>query len=308
MFGIRIAVLPMQISLTKNSDVPMRQQLAEQIVFQITSGKLLAGEEMPSVRALARRVHVHHNTVSEAYQELVRRGWLTRRHGSRLVVGAPTNGRAVSSSLDELINESIRRAKEAGYSLQALQRRVRERLLAEPPDHVLVVEDEPGLCRIFREEITRRIAWPVEVCSWQQLRAESALAVGAQVLAPRHIAEDVKQLVSPQRPVIPITYSPVDEHLEAIRNLKRPSIIAVASVSESLMKTARGLFAPALGRRHCFQEIQISGKGKQNTDGADIVFCDSVAMPLVSGGKKVHYQLIPESCLDDLKAALDPNA
>ena len=76
----------MQISLTKNSDVPLRQQLAEQIVFLITTGQLSAGEELPSVRALARQVKVHHNTVSEAYQDLVRRNWLTRRRGSRLTV------------------------------------------------------------------------------------------------------------------------------------------------------------------------------------------------------------------------------
>lgn len=294
----------MQISLTKNSDVPLRQQLAEQIVFQITSGKLCTGEEMPSVRALARRVHVHHNTVSEAYQDLVRRGWLTRRHGSRLIIGAHVNGRVTPSSLDELINESIRRAKEMGYSLQALQRRVRERLLAEPPDHVLVVEDEAGLCRIFREEIARKIAWAVEVCSWQELRDEPALALGAQVLAPRHIAEELKQLVPAQRPVIPITYSPVDQHLETIARLKRPSIIGVASVSESLLKTARSLFAPALGRKHVLREILIADSERKNAEGADIVFCDSVAMSLIRGGKKAHYQLIPDSCLDDLKAAL----
>ncbi len=298
----------MLISLTKDSDIPLRQQLAEQIVFLITTGKLRAGEEMPSVRALARRVHVHHNTVSEAYQELVRRGWLTGRHGSRLLVGAPAKDRPAPSSLDELINESIRRAKEMGYSLQALQRRVRERLLAEAPDHVLVVEDEAGLREIFRKEITTTIAWQVEGCSWQQLRGEPALAIGAQVMAPRHIADDVKAVAPAQRPVIPITYSPVDPHLEMIRRLKQPSIVAVASVSESLRKTARSLFAPALGRKHVFREIAVPASSPVNADGADVVFCDSVAMSLVRGRKKVHYQLIPDACLEDLKAALYPDA
>jgi GntR family transcriptional regulator len=82
----------MQITLSKDSEVPLRQQLAEQIVFLITTGQLHAGEELPSVRALARMCKVHHNTVSEAYQDLVRRGWLTRRRGSRLLVGADSGG------------------------------------------------------------------------------------------------------------------------------------------------------------------------------------------------------------------------
>jgi GntR family transcriptional regulator / MocR family aminotransferase len=57
----------MQIALSKTSDVPLRQQLTEQIVFLITTGQLHLGEELPSVRALARMSKVHHNTVSEAY-------------------------------------------------------------------------------------------------------------------------------------------------------------------------------------------------------------------------------------------------
>src|SRR5579862_8586244 len=107
----------MDISLSKNSDVPLRQQLAEQIVLLITTGELRSGQQLPSVRALARRAKVHHNTVSEAYQDLVRRKWLTRRRGSRLIVGARSDaGMRSPANLDELINDSIQRAKEMGYS------------------------------------------------------------------------------------------------------------------------------------------------------------------------------------------------
>src|SRR5580704_6770582 len=127
----------MNISLNQDSDVPLRQQLSEQIVFLITTGELRAGEEMPSVRALARRAKVHHNTVSKAYQDLVRREWLTRKRGRRLVVGTPASkGQQPDSGIDELINETIRRAKSLGYSLQTLRKRVRERLLEEPADHL----------------------------------------------------------------------------------------------------------------------------------------------------------------------------
>src|ERR1700720_1907379 len=165
----------MKLSLSKNSDVSLRQQLAEQIVFLITTGQLRTGQQLPSVRALARRVKVHHNTVSEAYQELVRRHWLTRHHGSRLIVGAGTRLKS-PSSLDELINESIQRAKEMGYSLQALTERVRDRLLAQPPDHILVVEQEPGLREIIRLEIQGKLNWPVECCSPEQFAKDPNLA------------------------------------------------------------------------------------------------------------------------------------
>src|SRR5258708_38419862 len=98
----------MEIQLSRESEVPLRRQLAEQIVFLITTGKLRAGEQLPSVRELARRLKIHHNTVSEAYQDLVRRTWVTRRRGSRLVVGLREASQqdSATDNLDELINTS----------------------------------------------------------------------------------------------------------------------------------------------------------------------------------------------------------
>ena len=78
----------MEIRLSRESEVPLRRQLAEQIVFLIGVGKLRPGQQLPSVRELARRLKIHHNTVSGAYQALVRRTWLVRQRGSRLVVGS----------------------------------------------------------------------------------------------------------------------------------------------------------------------------------------------------------------------------
>src|ERR1700722_14565004 len=147
----------MQISLSKNSEVPLRQQLAEQIVIAIATGQVRAGERMPSVRALARQVKIHHNTVSEAYQDLVRRKWLTRQRGSRLIVGerAAEGGKKRPERLGELIDESIERAREMGFTLQALTQRVRERLLVQPPDHILVVSEEEGLRDLIRAEVRK---------------------------------------------------------------------------------------------------------------------------------------------------------
>ena len=76
----------MVIQIDSESDVPIRHQLAEQIVFLIVTDRLKAGQKLPSVRELARRLKIHHNTVSESYQDLVRRSWLQHaRAGLRAV-------------------------------------------------------------------------------------------------------------------------------------------------------------------------------------------------------------------------------
>ena len=227
----------MEISISKNSEVPLRWQLAEQIVIAIATGELRAGERMPSVRALARRVGIHHNTVSEAYQDLVRRKWLTRKPGSRLVVGERMeSGRRPAASLDDLIDETIERARERGFSLQALRKRVRERLLAQAPDHVLVVAEEAGLRLLIREEVRRKFGVTVEVCSPEEFAADPGRAVGAQVFAPGHILNGLGARFCDSDYVL----EGADEQARLIRGLKKPSIVAAVSVSESLLARARG--------------------------------------------------------------------
>lgn len=296
----------MQISLTKNSDVSLRLQLAEQIVFLITTGQLRPGEELPSVRTQARLLKIHHNTVSEAYQDLVSREWLTRKRGSRLTVGQiPGKNQETRPTLDEIINESIQHARDMGYSLQKLRERVRERLLAQPPDHVLVVEDELGLRKLIRREIEENINWPVEDCSLREFVDEPGLAIGAQVLAPNHMIRKLKTLVPENRPAIPIIFPRADGHLDTISSLKNPSIVAVVSISESLLKTARGLLAAAVTRKHTFQEFLLSKNDRLlELKGVDLVFCDTIAMPLVGCRQKFRYRLVDSDCFEHLASAL----
>jgi GntR family transcriptional regulator len=298
----------MDISLSKKSEIPVHQQLAEQIVFLITTGRLHAGQQVPSVRSLARRLAIHHNTVSKAYQDLVRRDWLRRRKGRRLYVGAGDPFRATDHDLDELINDTIQRARAMGYSLQALRESVVIRLSAQPPDHLLVVEQEPGLRRIIQAEIYSMIGKPVEVCSQQELSKNPELSVGAQLVAPEYVLHLVRPLVPRNRPSIPLIFSAADEHVRLIRSLPEPSIVAVASVSQTLLKTARSLLASALGSRHTFREVLISPNGSTELRGVDIAFCDSLAMPVVRCRRKIHYRLIAPKCLEDLAAVFEASA
>ena len=288
----------MQIALSKDSDVPLRQQLSEQIVFLITTGQLHAGEELPSVRTLARQSKVHHNTVSEAYQELVRRGWAMRRPGSRLVVGrGPTSAPVKPHDLDDLINESIERARRMGYTLQALRLRVRERLLAEPPDHLLIVEKESGMREILRQEVEASLGWSAQGCSVEEFTREPGLAIGAQVLVANHLIETLKPHLSPNRPALGIVYSLAAEHIDLISQLDKPSIVSIVSVSESLLRTAKGFLAPAITKKHVLQEVLVTGKAALDLMNSDLALCDNPHPPSGSlqtqGALPVDLQGLP---------------
>ena len=290
----------MNIRINAESDVPIRHQLTEQIVFLIVTDRLKAGQQLPSVRELARRLKIHHNTVSESYQDLVRRKWLQRRRGSRLVVNAQESltHPKQAQSMDDLINTTIRTARLMGYSMQNLRDRVRERLLSQPPDHILVIEQDPGLRELMREELRASLKWPVEACSREDLASNPGLAIGAVAVTPQHAVEAVDALFPKDRPVVPISFCSADEHVERIRNLAQPSTIAVISASNVFLKVARGILAPAVGQRHSLEEVLLTNDIPGAVRTADIVFCDSIAKRKVRQPNAIHYQLIT---LDSLK-------
>jgi GntR family transcriptional regulator len=296
----------MDIRISKESEIPLRQQLAEQIVLHIATGKLQPGQALPSVRELARRLKIHHNTVSEAYQDLIRRMWLVGRRGSRVTVRAleeVAHSRG-SSGLDDLINTLIRVAREQGHSLQSLRERVRERLLAEPPDHILVVEADAGLGRLLQEEIRAAVKWPVEVCSRVELAANPGLGIGALAVAPQYAIPDVNPLLPKDRPALPLDFGAADEHVELIRKRREPSVVAVVSASEGFLQTARSVLATAAGRRHVLQEFLLPLPSPKALAAADVVFADSIAVREVKHPGLVPYRLIAPASLSYLASAL----
>lgn len=296
----------MEIRINKQSEVPVRQQLAEQIVLLIAAENLKPGEALPSVRELARRLRIHHNTVSHAYAELVRRTWLVRRRGSHLVVRAPDelNRLAHAQDLDDLFNATLRVARERGYSLQEIREHLRKRLLAQAPDHVLVVEQEEGLRQLLREEIRERLRWPVESCSRDDLAQKRGLVIGALVVTPQYAIADVDPLLSKDRPAVPIAFCGADEHVERIRKLRESCVVAVVSVSQAFITTARSLLASASGRRHTLCEYLFPLESPSVLRSADMVICDSIAFRQLNGPKSVHYPLVSPQSLEYLSSAM----
>ena len=76
----------MVIRINELSDVPIYMQIRNQIVMGISSGELAAGEQLPTVRALALEMGINTMTVSKAYQLLKTEGYVMtdRKNGARV--------------------------------------------------------------------------------------------------------------------------------------------------------------------------------------------------------------------------------
>ena len=60
----------MQILLQHTGGKPIYEQIAEQMKAQILSGEIPAGEQLPSIRTLAKDLHSSVITTKRAYEEL----------------------------------------------------------------------------------------------------------------------------------------------------------------------------------------------------------------------------------------------
>ena len=68
--------------LDPNAGIPFYRQIIDQIKYGIASGNLKAGEQLPTVRALAAELKINLNTVTKAYKELEIQNILETRQGA----------------------------------------------------------------------------------------------------------------------------------------------------------------------------------------------------------------------------------
>jgi len=66
----------MEIIISSRTKKPIYEQITHQIKGMIMTGELKAGESLPSMRALAKSIHVSVITVQRAYEDLQRDGFI----------------------------------------------------------------------------------------------------------------------------------------------------------------------------------------------------------------------------------------
>ncbi|MBF0809375.1 GntR family transcriptional regulator, partial [Rothia nasimurium] len=86
----RFDQLPVSVSRSAPGSLP--SQVAEQIRALVLGGFLVAGDPLPSTRALAERLNVSRGTVVFAYEQLVGEGYLISGRGGTCVADHLTLG------------------------------------------------------------------------------------------------------------------------------------------------------------------------------------------------------------------------
>ncbi|MEK6287757.1 MAG: GntR family transcriptional regulator [Acidobacteriota bacterium] len=293
----------MRIWLSKNSEVPLREQLATQILLGIVSDDLKPGQKLPSTRELARRYDIHSNTVSAAFQDLERRGWVEFRKGS----GVYVRERSVDASadpkleLDQLISTLFRVARERGHSLGEIQARVKRWLETQPPDHFLVIEPDEELRSILIAEIKEATGFRVTGTGLDECSRTDLLA-GAAPVAMYGLAEKVRAALPPNASCLLLRLRSVPGSIAGQERPSLESLVTVVSRWPDFLKWAHTILVAAAidPDAMSFRDARERGWQKGLAGSAMVITDALTATQLPSGCRPRVFRIIADSSLEEL--------
>lgn len=106
----------MEIIISNSSNQPIYEQIVRQVKGQIMAGDLTAGEQLPSIRALANSLRVSAITTKHAYADLEAQGFIETVQGKGSFV-ADGNAEMLREERLREIEERLLQAIEAGRAL-----------------------------------------------------------------------------------------------------------------------------------------------------------------------------------------------
>jgi GntR family transcriptional regulator len=292
----------MQFWFARGSEVSIREQLVTQVVLGILSDDLAPGERLPSTRELARRFHLHPNTISAGYRQLEHDRWVQFRHGSGVFVRARTPEIATSPvlALDQMISRLFLSARKLGVTLPVLRERLRQWSQLQPPDHFLLIEPDEELRRILAAEIARAVTFPVESCPPEDCpkRPDG----GMPVVLPNREAS-ARQILPPGAELLILQIRSVPSSLAGYLPVPSGALVGVASRWTEFLKVARAVLSAAgfHGDSLVLRDAR-EPDWQRGLKATAAVVCDLLtASELPAGARAIPFSLLSESSIRELR-------
>lgn len=273
----------MDIALNRKGGVPLRDQLLTQLELKILGGTIAPGERLPSVRALARRLGLHANTVSAAYRDLQAAGHVELRRGAGVYVrsGAPAT-LDEARGLDEMIRLTLSAAFRKGHDGAEIRKAVERWLRAAPPERVVIVDPREDTLELLAHEVRQALGVPVQGCTLEALRQEPALLSGALGLVlPYHAAKVVRLVPGAALEVVHVELATDDR--DAVLDLPAGATVLLVSRSPLVLSFAAALIGGLRG-----DEVHVEARAlrqraawRRLLPAADLVLVDALASEAV---------------------------
>jgi len=292
-----------RIWISRDSSIPIREQLSAQLLFGIVSRRFPPAERLPSVRDLARRLKVHPNTVSAAYQDLAARGWVKRKAGTGVFVcDLPHGGKGdgVDVFMQAWIDEGLSRGFTREVLGAAFEKARADLRAPRGPRRLLVVHPDRHLAHILAAEIEEAIGAVVAFAGLDEAPLLPDFASTLLLTTTSGVAT-VSQLRPEGHQLIPL--KSIEEVLAGLGRPSSPLLIGIVSRSETILKWA-AMLVPALGiggsdliQRNPEKSSWRNGLGACGLIAADLL----AARELSKNTKPIILRLIADSFLQEAR-------
>lgn len=281
----------------------MREQIVTQITLGIMSGDLKTGERLPSTNEIARRFKVHANTVGSAYQKLSEQNLIEFKKGSGFFV---SEKHAVGNEdgefkLDRLIAEFFRVARTQGFSAAEVQKHLKKWFSVEPPEKILVVENDEHLREIVVEEIRQTIDFPIDWTSFDEFRLKHR---GANVIFAAMIDEmtKIQAVLPPDKTCVYLKARSVPGSMIGETRPSPDDLIAVVSGWEKFLLLAKTILTAANVES---DSIILRSTGEENWQkglkNAAMIICDALTARAFADDKRVRvFRIVADESLAEL--------
>jgi DNA-binding transcriptional regulator YhcF (GntR family) len=281
--------------------------LQAQIILGIASKDLKAGQRLPSTRELALRYKIHANTVSAAYRELGRRGWVQFRKGSGVYVRQLAGvQRESKTELDRLIAVLFTTARQQGFSLKDVQARLHHWLALQPPDHFVVIEPDPELRQILVAEIEEATGTKVTGVDLSEC-LDLTVLTRAVPLTLYSNSEKVRARLPPDMQLITLHSRSIPESLKGEKKPLPDAITMIVSRWSEFLRSSRtmliaaGLHPDTLSFRDARDR-----SWRKGLHAAHLVITDSVtARKLPSGCEVRVFRVVSDASIAELRSYVE---
>ncbi len=108
----------------ETSDLPIWAQLRNRMTYLIKTGRLSAGEQLPSVRSLAADAKINYNTVTKAYRDLELSGLIVSVRGRGMFVQKDAGGQDdETSAVDAFLESCVKQYRSKGLTYAEIKDR-----------------------------------------------------------------------------------------------------------------------------------------------------------------------------------------
>lgn len=303
----------MKITINKESSVPLRDQLVEQIGLQIASGTLASKEKLPSIRALADRLGIHYSTVTAAYNHLAEVGLLEIRQGSgvRVASAGKTESSGRGSNLEGMFTEFLARASESGYSCKDVTNCLRALEKRKPVKRIQAVDRNKDFHQLLIAELAPHFSIPVVPCTVEEFIADRKNLDESLVVSSLYHIFAFQQYVTDPTRLIACNIEPGRAEIDSVDQLPTGSLVLLVSVSNTLMNMATRLIAAKRGEDVAVRAVHITDEKelKYMVKYATLILCDSScekSMLDLSGKTKLAvFRLYSPSTIELIKDRLN---